>query len=346
MDSPGAQDDESLLKEEERNARRPMYDQTKLDGISQLWGLPPEDPDDLPGPEIAVEDVSFDGSAISQLWGRTPESPSADERYARNVVEEESFDGISELWGDTIDDDSGGDRESGASDEAIHGTTEKWQQENLGYSEENDEDYDLAANYENSGLSWYEDGSGDRLSQVLADEVWDDEVVEQEAEVDRNREAPITSLEEYEKKVVELSNEIKETEAILNAPPGADSTERDEEEETDFVGSNKTDATNEWMEEDDLDALGMDLSPADVQPTNTSTTNVANVTTSDPEAASEDILTNRTQVDEASCVSNNSTATISKDSYIEESANGDDDDANGNNDAEQDWSEENSTNKS
>jgi len=249
MASPGAQGGELLLAE--KSPRTPMYDQTKLDGISQLWGLPPEDFDNLPGSPLAIdmpdETTTFDG--VSQLWGY-PSSASTAE--APKIVGAGSFDSISTLWGETLED------------------TASTTAEEIDSVYNIDAELDLAA-YE--GFEWHDNGNGDRLSQILADEDW---VHEKEGKPQE----PVT-LEDYTKKVVEIleaaEDEIKETEAILNAPPGADSVtvaEDDDDKRTasqangtapsGFRNDNLKDVADEEEEDLDLDALGMDIEPGEV----------------------------------------------------------------------------------
>jgi Bestrophin, RFP-TM, chloride channel len=101
---PGAGDDENLYRVTERRREKkksPTYDQTRMDGISQLWGLPPEDPSDLEEyePPEKIDDVDFEG--ISQLWGgqgsTRPQGRKSDDD--NEVVGMTSFAGITELWG-------------------------------------------------------------------------------------------------------------------------------------------------------------------------------------------------------------------------------------------------------
>lgn len=166
------------------------YDQTKLDGISQLWGLPPSDPSALyvteAPTELTYEENSFD--TVMQLWGRSPARFSQDE----GTMIGSNFNGVTGLW----------DSNSGR---GVPG----------GFGE----------------LPWMNevdsDGTEFRLSQILANEVWE----EYEPPI---VEAPM-SLEDYSKQVNEKSQDLeeewKETVAILNAPPGADYNEADVSED-------------------------------------------------------------------------------------------------------------------
>jgi hypothetical protein len=179
------------------------YDQTKLDGISQLWGLPPSDLSDLEViEEPAFEEKSF--NTIMTLWGKPPAEYSQEE----GPMIGSNFKGVSDLW------DSNSDR--GPSNDF-------------------------------SDLPWINevdsDGQEFRLSQMLAEEEWEEfepPVVE----------APL-SLDDYSKQVTEayqdLEEELKETEAILNAPPGADYAEYDSEEIEDT--SDEDDSEAEWKPE-------------------------------------------------------------------------------------------------
>ena len=229
------------------------YDQTKLDSISQLWGLPPDDIDDLttssPQVDEPLENNEFDG--ISQLWGRTPRPQSAVEEYTR--VGAESFEGISQLWPD--------EPEAKFDEEEDHyplDTTDRFQSEG-------DDEIDYSA-YE--GFEWHESYHGERLSQTLADEVWD--------YPDTLPDEPIRTLEDYTKKVVEIleaaEDEILETEAILRAPPAAESVKiraREDDKKTLLEAVNETRpielsaemANDARLQGNDLDlaALGMDL---------------------------------------------------------------------------------------
>jgi hypothetical protein len=171
-----------------------MYDQTKLDGISQLWGLPPQDPSALEVVEeptqVSYEENSFD--TIMTLWGKPPLQFSQEEGP---TIIGSNFKGVSELWDSS-------NKEIGP----VAGLSD------LPWMNEVDSD-----------------GKEYRLSQMLAEEEWVDEAFVIEA--------PLT-LEDYSKKAQEayedVEKELKETEAILNAPPGAyDYEEQDRSEKED-----------------------------------------------------------------------------------------------------------------
>lgn len=261
MASPGGEG--RSIDSSDKSSQLPSYDQTKLDGISQLWGLPPDDIDGFTGPsppvDVPYEEDGFDN--ISQLWGRTPEPQSASEEAT--LVGAESFDSIAQLW----DEDEGlgeavfGMTEPNSNLEALDSTDH----DHPASSDDDDIDYSL---YE--GFEWYEDHQGDRLSQSLADEVWD--------YPDGDPAEQIKTLEDYTKKVVEIleaaEDEILETEAILRAPPAAESVkivEREDDDEKALLQVNDTRPV-ELSEESDsdagakendlnLDALGMDVDP-------------------------------------------------------------------------------------
>jgi hypothetical protein len=234
---PGSQEYEEKLqelKEEKREA--PVYDQTRLDGISQLWGLPPEDPDafaDFGAPE-SVEEVSFDG--ITQLWGgsSSSEPPQDDDE----VVGLKSFDGISELW------ESDPNRSI-----------------SLDPKEELTDEMDDSIRSAYPDL-WHDEKEF-RLSEMLADEKWEDV-----QSVVTDNDAPMT-LEDYNSQVSEIlaaaEEELLETEAILLAAPGADPDNWEVKPPTtnatqveDAVGESVESPKEVSEEQGDLDILEMD----------------------------------------------------------------------------------------
>ncbi len=225
--------------------KKPKYDQTRLDGISQLWGLPPEDPSALEGyPEpVSLDKDEFRFEGISQLWGETPEPPDAS---ADSTIIDSGgdFAGISQLWGDQTLVGMNGDSNPASS----RGSGESGESSSLPFK------IDTSVYAE---LEWFDevgpDGQEYRLSQMLADEVWDDdEPVEASVE-------PIT-YEDFAKQLQDLReaarDEKLETEAILQAPPGADSWD---DPHFDRRHKEKEDDTIDKAEEDDsLEALEMD----------------------------------------------------------------------------------------
>jgi len=198
-----ASSDSELEATPRRKRQSLKYDQTKLDGISQLWGLPPSALSELRSyeepKEVTVEENSFD--TIMQLMGAAPIPKSQEE----GTLISSNFNAISELWDVNVN---------------AAGIGESTQI----LPPNNDVD---------------SDGQEYRLSQMLADEDWTDSKPPAV-------EAPLT-LEDYSRKVNEayenVEKELKETEAILNAPPGADSYGLDQEE---------SDAADEEEEEEVL----------------------------------------------------------------------------------------------
>ena len=268
--SPG---DQGLGSKEEKSSNLPAYDQTKLDSLSQLWGLKPDVLEDLrdnsPTKETPTDDIAFNN--INQLWGQPSDGPIPPQETIPLTAD--SFQSINQLWDEeTVPDSSGED---------VDTTSRDSYQE---YSETNDEgednELDLSA-YE--GFDWHDD-DGDRLSQILADEVWD--YVDPPEQTD-----PIT-LEDYTKKVVEIleaaEDEILETEAILRAPPGADYFIEKEDDAEDRV----LQALNETMgidpaDDDDLEALEMDMDYEEFLNATASNSTASNATDIDSAEAEE-----------------------------------------------------------
>jgi len=263
---PGAEGDEKLYTVAERRTKKaPTYDQTRLDGISQLWGLPPEDLSALKEyePPETIDDMDF--SSVSQLWGGTPSGSTSSQTSTQDesdVVGMKDFSGISELWGSTLnelqDDSENQDVDPASSNLEIQNEEKQ--------NEDNVDDFPSFA-----GLPWHDekgqDGKEYRLSQLLADEEW---VTEAEPEV-----APPMTLEDYNKEVEKIitkaEEELRETEAILLSKPGTDPvgwdyddeqlapmsnvTSSEESEEEEIGNRNKT-----VIEDSDLDVLEMDVS--------------------------------------------------------------------------------------
>jgi hypothetical protein len=176
----------------------PLYDQTLLDPISQLWGAPPE----VLGKTMAGDDEErktinedMDFANIYALWGG-PLSPKPLTEEDVDVISP-SIDGIRQLWTDEALD-------PGADDSTF----------------DSDSKSDFSAY---AGLEWWdrvsEDGKEIRLSMMLADEVYEEELQEEVEKV------PMTYEQfamETENMIQQVEDERKETEAILAAPPGAD----------------------------------------------------------------------------------------------------------------------------
>jgi hypothetical protein len=252
---------------ERRKRNAPVYDQTRLDGISQLWGLPPEDPAALSEyePPEKVDDVDF--GSISQLWGGSELSDSLSTTSTQSTRQDDSdvvgmgsFAGISELWGPNREIDPGLVNET-LSDSAVNGNGDV----------DGDGNADEYVGSSFMGLPWHNekgpDGQEYRLSQMLADEEW-------VSDYDVDEVQPMT-LEDYNEQVQQitekLEEELRETEAILLSKPGTDPvgwdyddeqlapmsnvTNSEESEEEEGVGSqNKT-----IIEDADLAVLEMDV---------------------------------------------------------------------------------------
>lgn len=189
----------------------PLYDQTKLDGISQLWGAPPDvlefhttTVDDSEDQTILNDGVDFRN--VYSLWGEegVPGVPTQDEE--EKAPASPSMDGFSQLWNEKLSPYNGEDPEE------------------IDQNERSTEDLQAY-----TGFEWWdevtEDGKEMRLSQMLADEEYE-EIVEEEDE------APMT-FEKFAEETVNLieqaEDERRETEAILSAPPGANYLDEDEE---------------------------------------------------------------------------------------------------------------------
>ena len=266
---PGAETGETLYTITERRKKEsPKYDQTRLDGISQLWGLPPEDPAAVSEyePPEKIDDVEF--SSISQLWGGAKLSDASSTTSTQNTRQDESevvgmgsFAGISELWGPSFND---------FQDENDTGET-NLNETRSGYDEERDADDDDFLGSSFGGLPWHDekgpDGQEYRLSQMLADEEW---VSESDPE-----ELPMT-LEDYNEQVKEitekLEEELRETEAILLSKPGTDPVGWDYDDDQLAPMSNVTNADENEEDNDianqnktaiDLSVLEMDVEAED-----------------------------------------------------------------------------------
>ena len=214
---PGAETGENLYTVTERKKKiDPIYDQTRLDGISQLWGLPPEDPSALSEyePPEKIDDVDF--SSVSQLWGGEGSGLSDDSSTInknRRPDESEiagmgSFAGISELWGSTNDFQY--DSDDRQTDTASSNETIVNEGANLDKEDSDDEIGSFAS------LPWHDEKEY-RLSEMLADEEWAIESADETT--------PMT-IEDYNKQVEEIitqaEEELRETEAILLSKPGED----------------------------------------------------------------------------------------------------------------------------
>lgn len=234
----------------------PLYDQTRLDGISQLWGAPPDvlergqdfDDDDSEQ-EILNDGMEF--RSVYSLWGEDLPDSFKSVEEEDSVISTPSMDGFSQLWNEDLAPYNGNERE-----------------------EDDVEPKGEGGNYGAFGLDWWdevsEDGKELRLSQMLADEEYE-ETIEPEEEV------PMTFeqfAEETEKMIEEAEDERKETEAIMNAPPNANFLEPDEDQEDSAVESSilasdkfeemvmsiaeDNDVAEEIISDEDIDVLEMD----------------------------------------------------------------------------------------
>jgi len=159
-------------------------------GISQLFGLPPDELSELPGyEEPIVPDTDF--GTIEQLWGDTGLSSSSSKNEVRSSLSDDAnaFDGISQLWGEKLEDETEDLLSSSAT-------------RRVGPPADPQDSFRRKES---------------RLSELLADEVYSTEEV--------LFDNPIT-FEDYQKQVQEIleaeREELLETEAIMNAPPGAE----------------------------------------------------------------------------------------------------------------------------
>jgi len=178
-----------------------LADQTRWDGVSQLWGAPltVRPPSETPG--LRFDDAPFEN--VYQLWGVASSSADQDvQRTASESVPERSYEGITQLsW-------AGVDVSTVTGESSTRKTA--------------------GAGSFSTGLQWHDEVSPDgqeyRLSQMLADEDWEDEVEEERG--------PLT-VEEFKEQAIEFvkktAEELYETEAIMNAPPAADSIREIEE---------------------------------------------------------------------------------------------------------------------
>ena len=308
----------------------PKYDQTRLDGISQLWGLPPEDPDAFVAAQQldTVDDAEFSG--ISQLWGQ----PMRDSRDRRGedveLVGMASFSGVSELWGDTIDgaeDDTDGapPTNSGKSDRQA---VDRDDGDDVG----ND---DIMSSSKAMGVPWHNeygsDGKEYRLSEMLADEIFQEppEPVEM---------APIT-LDEYKEQVSEIltaaEEELLETEAIMKTAPGLDPIGWDQEDSKPVSVANSTlfeeedlpDIESRATEENDLDVLEMDIDDDDTTFQATNETDVPEL--ADPSMDEGPVDGIKSEYTEHSSDIADSTSAVderTEEGSVSESATGEDDD--------------------
>ncbi len=174
-----------------------------------MWGAPPEvldrkisEEDDES--ELGILNDGIDFRHIYSLWG------SAVKSGIKSLGEEEmnsltpTFDGFSQLWNEDVS-PYGEDESDGIENDFIDQADQR-------------EGVDFQAY---SRLEWWdevsEDGKELRLSQILADEIY-------EEAIDEGVDTPMTFerfVEETEMLIEQAEFERKETEAIMKAPPNA-----------------------------------------------------------------------------------------------------------------------------
>ncbi|KAL7457169.1 hypothetical protein ACHAWC_010052 [Mediolabrus comicus] len=182
----------------------PLYDQTRLDPISQLWGAPPD---------------------VLERFGND------DDEQQRIINEDKDFSNIYSLWGEGIPSDSPDEEETKISSPSIAGVSQLWDSR-LSPHDSYDEPQTSAGNFpfEEFGVEWWDEVSDDgkevRLSMMLADEEYEEEYEEEEDA------SPMTFeefAEETEKLIEQAEEERLETEAIMNAPPNAEFLNEDDD---------------------------------------------------------------------------------------------------------------------
>jgi hypothetical protein len=217
FESPGRQSGSGPIRLQSDTV--PKYDQTKLDGISQLWGLPPGEVSDIPVYEVPpVEQVEGALSGISQLWGGSIDagivSPPRDDLV-------DGFDSIAQLWGE--DDDLGNLPTSTGTRSVRDGPSTGVSRR---ASREGSSSSTRRIRSDPPSRPLPSDAKELRISQILADEVWS-EAFEAQAEES-------ITYDDYARQVREIldaeKEEMLETAAILSAPPGADSVAVEEQE--------------------------------------------------------------------------------------------------------------------
>jgi hypothetical protein len=261
-----------------KESKEIIYDQTMLDGISQLWGSLPGEISDLPSysePKVSGES---DFSSISQLFGEaTPPTPREQAVDSEDGYYEESssYSSIGALWGGFDEDSEDTDR----------GGTRLIRENAKNYRDMQNLRDDSDAPRATLPVS---DSSDVRLSQILADEVWEEEPEELEETV---------SVQEYAQQIADIleaeKEEQLETEAILNAPAFAEYVGTLENDETDSMK-----ATNSTLGEDDLAVFEMDVVDED-QLSDVSTWPTDDTATSTEPTALEEDITTEDSVDSA-----------------------------------------------
>ena len=251
----------------QESKRDNLYDQTKLDGISQLWGCAPGELSDLPSYSEPAITGGSDFRGIAQLFGE-PEAPLSSEKadYDQFVSDKSaSFSSIGALWGESFGNDF--NREAAPPEREVPKNYRDLQRDT---QNQRDESSGPRENFVPS------EGSGVRLSQILADETWD-EALEKEDELEKS-----VSFEEYTQQIADIleaeKEEMLETEAILNAPSFAEFVGTSDDEEN----SGSVEVTNSTIDEEDLSVFEMDVTEAEEQPDSMRLSSSYNETGSEP----------------------------------------------------------------
>ena len=178
--------------------------------------------DDVDRSDKVLINDGLDFRNVYSLWGGAVRSSTVTLDDESTAVSIPSTEGLSQLWSDGFQDVS---------------MSEDSQNEGA-------DDFQAYA-----GLQWWnevsEDGKELRLSQILADEVYDEML-------DEKHEIPMTFerfAEETEKLIEQAEDERKETEAIMNAPPNASFLEAVKDSTTNIAAVEKSIAASDKFEE-------------------------------------------------------------------------------------------------
>jgi len=209
--SPGSQSDYDAANTEASSllTKKPaLYDQTRLDPISQLWGAPPD----------VLEGFGTDEEEEQQI-----------------INDEKDFANIYSLWGEGVPSEilaQSDEDEIKLSSTSMHGVSQLWDPRLSPYDSDDEPQPAGTSSFDGFGVEWWDEISDDgkeyRLSMMLADEEYEEEIEEEEDT------APMTFeefVDETEKLIEQAEDERKETEAIMNAPPNADFLDDDEDNE-------------------------------------------------------------------------------------------------------------------
>mmetsp|Transcript_20063 Transcript_20063/g.34193 ORF Transcript_20063/g.34193 Transcript_20063/m.34193 type:complete len:1260 (+) Transcript_20063:141-3920(+) len=209
--SPGSQSDYDATNAEASSllTKKPaLYDQTRLDPISQLWGAPPD----------VLEGFGTDEEEEQQI-----------------INDEKDFANIYSLWGEGVPSEilsPPDEDEVKISSSSMNGVSQLWDPRLSPYDSDDEPQPTGTSSFDGFGVEWWDEISDDgkeyRLSMMLADEEYEEEIEEEEDT------APMTFeefVDETEKLIEQAEDERKETEAIMNAPPNADFLDDDEDDE-------------------------------------------------------------------------------------------------------------------